>query len=170
MTVLMVGAIIAAVLGFALYMLPTKHALNPRKRHATTLDIEQSAALMDTSGRLDDSDSSREPCLLYSSPHINSFIEKDQEAANSQLLDEFAASTASNTLQNSEAGEPVEKLPDPDATVHVSLNPKQYHRILKRRVFRQEFAEALRKARIAKVQGRSSRRSKVPGGMMMALS
>lgn len=104
----------------------------------------------------------------------NSFA-LDQKAADAQLLDEFAASTSTTTASdhpplNTDTNGTLTPPQDSAEPIYY-VNPKQYHRILKRRIFRQELAQTLRKTEVAKMQARTLRGSRgAGGGLLMALS
>lgn len=77
----------------------------------------------------------------------------DTQAANDQLLSEFAASTALDRPVHPDRSSPpttkdsVEKSSSPASSEEerpVLVNPKQFHRILKRRAARQAMEESLR--------------------------
>lgn len=148
----------AVLLCAAFYLISNRRH---RKSRATLLDAEKSVAMMPRQ---------RHPRQTLCPPQTTAWgdtelktpFEADQQAASAQLLDEFAAAfypasegDYSHGIMNN-ASLPGEESSQDEEVVFV--NPKQYHRILKRRVSRQAWAEAFR---LKKSQGKMLRRPKV---------
>lgn len=172
----LIGCLVVGILVFWAAYLLSKMRL--RKRGYEALDIERAVAMATPEAKrrrpeinnMHDAGTSPESLPAWSSTASPSHLDLDQESIDAQLLGELG-SAAGATLKEPNALTSTRErlLADAEFGPVLYVNPKQYHRIIKRRIFRQALEESLRIPKTSG-SGRRLRRPKAADGVVVALS